>query len=50
MMAVPTVFLNGESFVNGRMELDEILAKVDTGAAGARHGRGSLSQVPPSTC
>jgi len=33
IMAVPTVFLNGEFFESGRMELDQILAKVDTGAA-----------------
>ena len=28
IMAVPTVFLNGESFGNGRMTLEEILAKM----------------------
>jgi alkyl hydroperoxide reductase subunit F len=33
IMAVPTVFLNGEPFGSGRMELAEIVAKVDTGAA-----------------
>ena len=33
IMAVPSVFLNGEPFGSGRMELAEILAKVDTGAA-----------------
>jgi alkyl hydroperoxide reductase subunit F len=33
VMAVPTVFLNGETFGQGRMELAEILAKIDTGAA-----------------
>ncbi len=33
IMAVPTVFLNGQPFSSGRMELSEILAKVDTGAA-----------------
>ncbi|WP_214700818.1 MULTISPECIES: alkyl hydroperoxide reductase subunit F [unclassified Exiguobacterium] len=31
IMAVPTVFLNGESFGNGRMSLEEILAKLGTG-------------------
>lgn len=31
IMAVPTVLLNGQAFGQGRMELDEILAKVDTG-------------------
>jgi alkyl hydroperoxide reductase subunit F len=33
IMAVPTVFLNGQHFGQGRMELEEILAKLDTGAA-----------------
>lgn len=33
IMAVPAVRLNGESFGQGRMTLEEILAKVDTGAA-----------------
>ncbi|NWG74120.1 MAG: alkyl hydroperoxide reductase subunit F [Rubrivivax sp.] len=33
IMAVPTVFLDGQPFGSGRMELAEILAKVDTGAA-----------------
>jgi len=32
IMAVPTVFLNGTRFGQGRMSLEEILAKVDTGA------------------
>jgi alkyl hydroperoxide reductase subunit F len=33
IMAVPTIFLNGQHFGQGRMELEEILAKLDTGAA-----------------
>jgi alkyl hydroperoxide reductase subunit F len=33
IMGVPTVLLNGEYFSNGRIELEEILAKIDTGAA-----------------
>ncbi|UUX96187.1 alkyl hydroperoxide reductase subunit F [Aquabacterium sp. J223] len=33
IMAVPTVFLNGEPFASGRMEIAEIVAKIDTGAA-----------------
>ena len=33
IMAVPTVFLNGEEFGAGRMGIEEILAKIDTGAA-----------------
>lgn len=32
IMAVPTIFLNGENFGQGRMELEQILAKLDTGA------------------
>ncbi|WP_431862575.1 alkyl hydroperoxide reductase subunit F [Azospirillum sp.] len=34
VMAVPSVFLNGEPFAQGRMGLEEILAKIDTGASG----------------
>ena len=33
IMAVPATFLNGKTFYNGKMELSEILAKLDTGAA-----------------
>ena len=33
VMAVPSVFLNGEPFGQGRMDLAQILAKLDTGAA-----------------
>ena len=32
VMAVPATFLNGEPFYNGKMELAEILAKLDTGS------------------
>ena len=32
IMAVPTVYLNGTSFGQGRMQLEEIVAKLDTGA------------------
>lgn len=32
IMAVPTIFLNGQPFGQGRMTLEEILAKVDSGA------------------
>lgn len=32
IMAVPSTYLNGESFASGRMLVEEILAKVDTGA------------------
>ena len=33
IMAVPMVFLNGEVFASGRMTVEEIVAKLDTGAA-----------------
>lgn len=33
IMAVPMVFLNGQVFGSGRMSLEEIIAKLDTGAA-----------------
>ena len=33
IMAVPMVFLNGQMFHSGRIELADILAKIDTGAA-----------------
>ena len=33
IMAVPIIFLNGEVFGSGRMELEEIIGKLDTGAA-----------------
>jgi alkyl hydroperoxide reductase subunit F len=33
IMVVPMVFLNGEVFASGRMTVEEILAKLDTGAA-----------------
>ncbi|WP_226016764.1 alkyl hydroperoxide reductase subunit F [Novosphingobium sp. FKTRR1] len=32
IMAVPTIFLNGEQFGQGRMDLAQIVAKLDTGA------------------
>lgn len=33
IMAVPSIYVNGEHFGQGRMTLEEILAKVDTGAS-----------------
>ena len=33
VLAVPSVFLNGEPFDQGRMSLEQIVAKLDTGAA-----------------
>ena len=32
VMAVPSIFLNGEPFGQGRMDVEQILAKLDTGA------------------
>ncbi|MCL2345937.1 MAG: alkyl hydroperoxide reductase subunit F [Desulfobulbus sp.] len=33
IMAVPTIYLNGKEFGQGRMSVEEILARLDTGAA-----------------
>ncbi|WP_439861434.1 alkyl hydroperoxide reductase subunit F [Pseudomonas sp. MBLB4136] len=33
VMSVPSIYLNGEPFASGRMEVEEILAKLDTGAS-----------------
>ena len=33
ILAVPTVYLNGELFDSGRMSIEQIIAKLDTGAA-----------------
>jgi len=45
VMAVPTVFLNGEMFSSGRMTIEEILAKLDTGSA-AREAVKLSGQAP----
>ena len=45
VMAVPTIYLNGERFGQGRMELEELLAKLDTGDQ--RRRVASLNQKPP---
>jgi alkyl hydroperoxide reductase subunit F len=45
VMAVPTVFLNGEVFGAGRMTLAEIVGKLDTGAA-AREARQLDAKAP----
>ena len=42
-MAVPTVFLNGQNFGQGRMTIEEIVAKLDTGAA----ARAAERDLPP---
>ncbi|MFM7687647.1 MAG: thioredoxin family protein, partial [Actinomycetota bacterium] len=39
VMAVPTVFLNGEVFGQGRMSLEQIVARLDTGAAATQAAR-----------
>ena len=39
IMAVPTVFLNGQSFGQGRMELEEIVGKLDAGGAAREAAR-----------
>jgi alkyl hydroperoxide reductase subunit F len=39
IMAVPTVFLNGEPFGQGRMTLEEIVARLDSGAAAREAAR-----------
>jgi len=33
VMSVPSIYLNGQLFAQGRMGVDEILAKIDTGSA-----------------
>jgi NADH-dependent peroxiredoxin subunit F len=45
VMAVPAVFLNGQPFGQGRMELAEILAKVDAGSA-ARESQRLSAKAP----
>ena len=45
IMAVPTIFLNGQHFGQGRMELGEILGKLDTGAAKREAARLSQKEV-----
>jgi alkyl hydroperoxide reductase subunit F len=45
VLAVPAVFLNGQPFGQGRMELEEILAKLDAGSAAAASA-GLLAKAP----
>ena len=45
IMAVPSVYLNGEVFTQGRISLAEILKKVDTGAAAKQAA--ALSEKEP---
>jgi alkyl hydroperoxide reductase subunit F len=39
VMSVPTIFLNGQVFGQGRMGVEEIVAKLDTGAAAREAGK-----------
>ena len=45
VMSVPTIYLNGESFGQGRMELAEIVTKLDTGAA--KRAAEKIAAKPP---
>ncbi|NCT85043.1 MAG: alkyl hydroperoxide reductase subunit F [Comamonadaceae bacterium] len=45
IMAVPSVWLNGQPFASGRMSLEEIVAKLDTGAA-AREAKKLDAEAP----
>ena len=45
IMAVPTVFLNGTEFSQGRMSLEEILAKIDTSGV-EREAKKIASKAP----
>jgi alkyl hydroperoxide reductase subunit F len=44
IMAVPSIYLNGQAFGQGRMELDEILAKLDV--SGAQRDADKLNDKP----
>jgi alkyl hydroperoxide reductase subunit F len=46
IMAVPAVFLNGEPFAQGRMSIEEILARVDTVGAKARQAAAVRDKAP----
>lgn len=45
IMAVPAVFLNGQPFASGRMSVEEILAKLDTGGAARDAAKLSAKQT-----
>ncbi|MDP1028352.1 alkyl hydroperoxide reductase subunit F [Sphingomonas sp. KR1UV-12] len=45
ILSVPAIFLNGEPFAQGRMEVEQILAKLDTGA-GARTAAAIAAKDP----
>ncbi|GAA5444725.1 alkyl hydroperoxide reductase subunit F [Microbulbifer sp. NBRC 101763] len=48
VMAVPAVYLNGEHFDQGRMSLEEIVSKLDSGAAERKTEE--LNEKAPYTC
>jgi alkyl hydroperoxide reductase subunit F len=45
IMAVPTIYLNGTEFGAGRMSIEEIVAKLDTGAAARDAAKLSAKEV-----
>jgi NADH-dependent peroxiredoxin subunit F len=45
IMAVPTIYLNGDEFDHGRMELDQILARID--ARGVEREAGKINAKTP---
>src|SRR5690606_11052112 len=45
IMSVPTIYMNGEQFGQGRMGVDEVLAKLDTGAT-AREAKKISAREP----
>jgi alkyl hydroperoxide reductase subunit F len=45
ILSVPTIFLNGERFDQGRLTVEQILAKLDTGAA-SRAAEALMSKAP----
>jgi hypothetical protein len=47
ILSVPTVYLNGAEFDAGRMSIEQILARLDTGAAARAAKR---SEPRPTTC
>ncbi|MBF7729922.1 alkyl hydroperoxide reductase subunit F [Pseudomonas sp. N040] len=45
VLSVPSIYLNGELFGQGRMEVEQILAKIDTGAASRDAGKMSAKDA-----
>jgi NADH-dependent peroxiredoxin subunit F len=44
ILSVPAMFLNGESFAQGRMEVEQILARLDTGAEARAAAKNSAKE------